>query len=350
MIPREDIEKILEYGVMAPSGDNSQPWRFSVKDNVIFIHNKPLSDTSLYNYNQHANHVALGALIENINIASAEYGYDTEIKEVFTAEELVAKISLIKSNPKKNALFPFIKERHSNRKPHSLTDSKKIENFLSDIEGIAGVQSLTPKNERFKKISENIAVNEKIVLENKKMHDFLFSHITWSKKEDSKKRGFYVKTLELKGPEFLAFKLFSKWRVLSFFNKFLPISDFISKQNSKTYNKTNLFLAITINKQAPASFLQAGRVMERVWLIATKYNLAIQPLGGIPLLGQRVLVENNKKKDISEEHISLIKGSYKNIKDIFSINDEIVILLRAGIAKPASARTLRKKPQITFVN
>ncbi|MEK7193695.1 MAG: nitroreductase family protein [Patescibacteria group bacterium] len=28
MIPRETIQKILESGVQAPSGSNSQPWKF----------------------------------------------------------------------------------------------------------------------------------------------------------------------------------------------------------------------------------------------------------------------------------------------------------------------------------
>lgn len=63
----EDIKKILEAAVQAPSGDNSQPWRFEIRDRdgEIRIFNIPERDKSLYNYGQMASCVAHGALIEN---------------------------------------------------------------------------------------------------------------------------------------------------------------------------------------------------------------------------------------------------------------------------------------------
>ena len=35
VINKEDIKKILEIAANAPSGSNSQPWKFKVKDNQI---------------------------------------------------------------------------------------------------------------------------------------------------------------------------------------------------------------------------------------------------------------------------------------------------------------------------
>ena len=49
---REDIKKILEYAIWAPSGDNSQPWRFEAENDQIRVFNVPERDTSLYNYNK----------------------------------------------------------------------------------------------------------------------------------------------------------------------------------------------------------------------------------------------------------------------------------------------------------
>ncbi len=36
---REDIKKILEAAVHAPSGENCQPWRFEINDREIRIFN-----------------------------------------------------------------------------------------------------------------------------------------------------------------------------------------------------------------------------------------------------------------------------------------------------------------------
>jgi len=71
----EDIKKILEAAVHAPSGENCQPWRFEIRDGEIRIFNLPERDQSLYNYGQMASYVAHGALIENILIASSAFGY-----------------------------------------------------------------------------------------------------------------------------------------------------------------------------------------------------------------------------------------------------------------------------------
>ncbi len=59
---KEDIKKILEMAVYAPSGENCQPWRFEVRDSKIDIFNLPERDQSLYNHGQMASYFAHGVL------------------------------------------------------------------------------------------------------------------------------------------------------------------------------------------------------------------------------------------------------------------------------------------------
>jgi len=62
------ITEILNLAVEAPSGDNTQPWRFVVNKNIIFIHKRPIEGVHDWgNYNLLITH---GTLIENINIAA----------------------------------------------------------------------------------------------------------------------------------------------------------------------------------------------------------------------------------------------------------------------------------------
>src|SRR3989344_5257251 len=72
---QKDFEKIITDGVFAPSGENCQPWKFSIKGNKINIFNIPERDQSLYNYQQKGSCVAHGALIENMIVSSSQYGY-----------------------------------------------------------------------------------------------------------------------------------------------------------------------------------------------------------------------------------------------------------------------------------
>lgn len=123
---KEDISKIIYDGILAPSGENSQPWRFIVNDNVIFIINIKTRDTTLYNSGQHGSYVAHGALIENIAISATHFGYTTEIS-YFPEKELnpIAKIILTKRDGViADPLYSYISKRQTNR---SAYQTKKID-------------------------------------------------------------------------------------------------------------------------------------------------------------------------------------------------------------------------------
>lgn len=92
----EDIKQIINDAVLAPSGENCQPWRFVARGNVIGIYNIPEADQSLYNFEQKGSYVAHGALLTNLEISAREHGLVPEIA-VFPDEKednLVSRIRL----------------------------------------------------------------------------------------------------------------------------------------------------------------------------------------------------------------------------------------------------------------
>ena len=93
-----EIERILNAGNQAPSGENCQPWRFLVRGLTIEIHLLPERDQSAYSWGQRASFLANGAAIENmIIVASAEqYRCDVTYFPDTNNEWHVATILLIK--------------------------------------------------------------------------------------------------------------------------------------------------------------------------------------------------------------------------------------------------------------
>jgi hypothetical protein len=349
---KEDIKNIIYESIWAPSGDNAQPWRFEVENNAIKVFVVPERDTSLYNFNQNASLVAIGALIENIKISSMTYGYRTSIN-LFPKEDnfnLIATILLEKSEAINHPLYPYIKERVTNRKPYKtgpilkehIDEILKLEKKYSDIFIV-----LNDNRNDIEKLTQLTSLNEKIVLENKNLHDFLFNHITWSEKADLEKKGFFIKTLELKGPQLFAFKLFRFWWVLNLFNK-IGVSNLVAKDNAKIYKQSGAFIAIISNDNSKISFLKSGMLTQEFWLLCTKFNISVQPLTGIPFLYHRIIKE--EKESLSKNHIALIKDAYIKIKNIFNIKDqEIIMMFRIGYASKPSARCKRLEPDIVFL-
>ena len=106
---KEIILNILKAAVRAPSGDNSQPWRFEVSNNNnIKIYNLPEKDNPIFNYKQRGSHIAHGALIENIIIAAKENGMNVKVN-LFpqgTSSDFIAEIDLLPDQSiKKDPLF-----------------------------------------------------------------------------------------------------------------------------------------------------------------------------------------------------------------------------------------------------
>lgn len=72
---RDTLHKILDKARWAPSGDNTQPWRFEVvADDCVLVHGHDTRDHVLYDFDGHACHIAHGALLETLRIAATGHG------------------------------------------------------------------------------------------------------------------------------------------------------------------------------------------------------------------------------------------------------------------------------------
>lgn len=75
MPDRATLRSILDLARWAPSGDNTQPWRFElVADGAIAIHGFDTRADVIYDFDGHASQISHGALLETIRIAATGFG------------------------------------------------------------------------------------------------------------------------------------------------------------------------------------------------------------------------------------------------------------------------------------
>lgn len=352
---QESIIKILEVAVNAPSGENSQPWRFEVEGNKIYILNLPERDQSLYNFGQKGSLVAHGALIENISITAPIFGYSTEICLLPDDQNpnLIATVNLgeLSSNQQSDeSLYSCIIKRSTNRKPYENTPLGDEQfNYLNNVEGETGeCKSIFVRDsEKMKNIAMACSVNEQVMFGNKFIHNFFFEHINWTKKEELEKRlGFYIKTLELPSPVQVALRLFRYWPVMNFFNK-LGLNKVIAKGNAVNYANASVMVAFAVKNNMPRDFIITGRAMQRLWLKATKMDLSAQPMAGILFFMQAIM--GGEVNKFSSAQIELIKNAYGKVKNVFGVNNDTpVMILRVGYGGEPTARSSKKIPEIVF--
>ena len=341
-----DIKKIIEAGIAAPSGENSQPWRFEVNNFDLTLINNEESDLSLYNYEQSGSYIAHGAALENIQIAADHFGYKANIT-LFpnpSNRKIVATINLVKNNEKiPSSLFPYIRKRVTNRKAYKnlpLTPEDLIE-LNQCVESSSINLSFTDSQEDKLILGKVGSTNEEIMLGNEFIHNFFFNHINWNKKEDNdKKVGFFIDTLELAPPARVGFKLMRNWNVMKYFLK-INFHKIVGKQNAAINSQAGSFGALSMVNRNPKDFVELGMRIERIWLTATKLRLSFQPLTGILFFMLRVNSGDTEK--FSNSEIQLIQSSYSEVKKVFKINDDKIIpfMFRIGQSDAPSARSAR---------
>src|SRR3990172_12416210 len=210
---RDTIQKILEMAVYAPSGDNSQPWKFVAKDNEIKIFNIPDRDNFYLNFRQSGSYVAHGALIENIVITASQHGYKADISLFPDSQnnDLVAVIKLTQTSPTEERFYPLIKERVTNRKPYEnkkLSEGQK-RSFLNAPEEVGGEGKiiLVDEEDKMRLIGEASSAMEQIALETDFLHKLFFGDIVWTEEEEQKSADFISKRWNCRRRQFHRFDI-----------------------------------------------------------------------------------------------------------------------------------------------
>lgn len=347
MIQKEDLLKIINAGILAPSGDNCQPWQIYFDGEKLSLKNLEYKDTSLYNVKNIASYIALGAMIENMTIMAKSLGYEVSVKLFPEGENssIVTILSFIKGQKISDSLLPFIDKRCVNRKkfkPRQLDRHARESLFETTSEFKGAELYMVEEDEKKKLLAKILSVNDRILFENKNLHDFLFKHLHWSKKEVELNRdGMSIESLELGALQSMMFRLLSSWNLVRFLNLF-GFSRFVPNQSYKLCRGSSaLCMLIMTGKGLFDSFVDGGRVFQRIWLTATSLGLALHPMTGVTFLIQRLRMTD--KTELTIAHQKLLTELEKQLEEIFPITKEksMIMAFRLGYADPPSDKSLR---------
>lgn len=349
------LKKIIEYGVEAPSGDNSQPWKFVItKDNKIFLYNIADKDNPILNVHEGGSMISHGAVILNMEIAADSFGYKTTVSYFpdSSIKDLVAVLSFVKNNKLNNFystnFLESIKKRCTNRNHYKKELGGDIKNKLDQIAKVSDLKVKLFYNEKDKDfLASCISISEEIILQTKDLHELLFADVMWTKKEESIKRhGLYVKTLEFNPIQFFVFWLCRRWKNISFLNKKIGFSKIVGKQNALIYKSSGVIGFILIPNTDKINYVKAGELLQYIWLKATNLGLGFQPVTGLFFLNERRKIFGNDP--MSEEDGKKICDTYNSLRDYIKTEDDSVIVtsFRIGLSKDSSGRSSRLKPNI----
>jgi len=347
---KELVKKILEAAVMAPSGDNVQPWDFRVTESFtqIDLYNLPEKDNSYYNYQQSASYIAHGAVIENIKVAGKHLGchIDYQLFPDTENDNYIAKITLSPADAQPDPYYTAIFERCTNRFQYKREQvSDKVLNALSStVKNIDTAQvSLVTDKDKIKQLANELKVNDQIVFERKDIHQFLFDKVRWNQKQIEESRdGMPVGVLGLSFIEKLSFPLMRFWGYVKVANVF-GLSKIIALKCWWGCANASILGMVTIQGNDKVAFVEGGRAVQRLWLEATKQGFALQPIIGLTLLINRL--QQGTLDGFSTKHALFVRRAAEKLPELYAVkkSDTLIMGFRVGSVETKVVKTLRKK-------
>lgn len=126
-----ELRKLVELGIKAPSGHNTQPWKFKIYNNTIEIQPDFRYSLPIVDPNHRELYISLGCAGENICAAAPIFGYKADWSSKINSNGVYSiVINLVKADSKADSSFlQTIRERQSNRNIFNgkLINDNKIE-------------------------------------------------------------------------------------------------------------------------------------------------------------------------------------------------------------------------------
>ncbi len=320
----DDFRTMVQAAAKAPSGHNTQPWLFGIKDNYITIYPDMSESLPVVDPDNRELYISLGAAIKNLCLEASRLGYESVV--AIDKVENKITIELIRSyNLNINTLSNYIDKRQSNKQVYNYQtiSSDKIEILKNTpLSQSTNLYIISREEPLFAELREYIRKGNEIQMNDKDFKDELIDFMRFNKKEIKKKPSglaYYI----IGSPALP--RCIAKPIVKSFLN---PSAQ--NKSDLKKIDSSSHLALFTIKKNTIEEWINVGQDLQH-FLLETS-NLGISNAYMNQPCEVAELATNMQK------HISLINNEYP------------VLLLRIGYTDTTAPYSPRKSIESIIIS
>lgn len=237
----EVISSLLQYAILAPSNFNSQPWKFAISENQLFLYADPSRWLKKIDPEKREMHFSLGCCIENFLIAARYCGFSAAVAYFPSQEnpDWICTMTLRKEERRKEKRLSLLLERYT---PQGSFQPLPAPPFLSDrlcqfAQG--GVRVIICQSRKEK---------EQVDVLSREANRLRFEDREFRREFDEWKRREGVSRIEEK------------------------------KDFSEVLSGASLFGVLVSRANSRRVWLQVGRILERIYLWTTSSPFKMRPL------------------------------------------------------------------------
>lgn len=268
MISKKTISQLISYATKAPSGHNTQAWRFVIEDNDLCIYPDFERALPFADGDNHELYISLGCALENILLAAPTFhvspAYSIQEADSLYYIRIHLKSELVEEE---SVLFEYITSRQVDRGAYENkeipADIKKLlnDNFSNDYVDI----HLFSKNE-INDLQPHINAAIDYQYSNNEFKNELIRWMRFNRKSAMKTAdGLWSASLGIPSAGSHLGPLFIKGLVTAKSEK---------KRWNKLIKNSEGFAMFVADKNDPIHWIETGREFQRFGLTLTKYNIS----------------------------------------------------------------------------
>jgi nitroreductase len=357
MTERRTVEAILELARWAPSGDNTQCWRFEIGAGAdLTVHGFDTRTHCVYDLDGRPSQISLGALIETISVAASTHGLRAEVarRREMPDERPTFDIRFV-ADPAiaPDPLADHILTRSVQRRPmrmRAITDAERA--ALASAVGLGWRLVWFESGAERWRVARLMFANAKLRLTMPEAYPTHRDIIEWDARESPHKvpdQALGVDPMTLR----LMRWIMADWRRVEFFNRWLAGTVAPRLQMDLLPGLACAAHFALVAAEPPRTiddYVAGGRAVQRFWLAATRLGLAMQP-ELTPLIFARYVREGRHFSAVPALQESAAALAQR-LETILGAADAAAALFigRIGAGPPARARSTRRPLAELMVN
>ena len=343
------LERILDLARWAPSGDNTQPWRFEViNDERVVIHGFDTRENCVYDLQGHASQLALGALLETLTIAATGEGMLATINRREDTPVTLPTFDAIftrRTESVPDPLLPYVRQRCTQRRafrtrPLTPHERATLEAALPTGYRVHWLEGLAAKLRMAKLLFANAGIRLTIP-EAYEVHKRI---IQWHARYSDDRIPDQAVGLDPLTTRLMEWVMQS-WPRVRFMNRYLAGTILPRLQLDiipALACAAHFMIVADRAAQKEDDYFAAGRALQRFWLTATSLEMQFQP-EMTPLIFASYARQNLPFTNSATQQAQARRLT-ANLEHLFGtdISRRAVFMGRIGAGLPPSARSLRR--------
>lgn len=274
IIEKNMVEKVFEYGALAPSSHNAQMWRIvKEKENLYRVEIDSIWRLKAVDPHGREAYISIGCFLQNCIYAAPHCGVSMDV----SVKDTKAYLTFSKCDEEKKSseysLYDIERRctcrRNFSNKPIPEDSIQKLSSSFKNV------RYIDKRTEEGKILSELIINSNSMQLSSEKSMEELSLFISSNKSDIKRGRGLTLESLGLNGIERFFF------RILYTKKKFAGNKSFLSssiRTTKKQVKNCSGFFVLFVQDDTPEGLIKAGMDLERFWVKLNTMGISVHPM------------------------------------------------------------------------